>query len=119
VVALRASCAADPDQLVCSGLDDALTMDVVDGFRDPRIAVAVALAPAGRIAFGDGGLARVAAPVQVQGGSADTLATPELEVTPIFEGLAGARSLVMIDRAAISFTDICALYVESGGASGP
>lgn len=120
LVALRDACTSDPDQLVCSGVDDELVQGVVDGFADPRITVAIALAPAGRIAFGPSGLAAIAIPVQIQGGTADTLATPTAEVIPIFDGLAATRSLALIDRAAhFSFTDICILYELSGGAGGP
>jgi predicted dienelactone hydrolase len=118
--ALRGSCMVDPDQLVCSGVDDRLTQAVADGFADPRFTAAVAIAPAGRAAFGAWGLAAVRAPVQVQGGSSDTLATPDREVGPIFDGLAGDKSFGMVDRAAhFSFTDICALYEQTGGAAGP
>jgi predicted dienelactone hydrolase len=120
LAALRAACAADSSQLVCSGLSDELTQDVVDGFSEPRIGAAVALAPAGRVAFGANGLSLARVPVQLQGGTADTLATPDTEVLSMFDALAGTRSLGMIDRAAhFSFTDICALFELSGGAAGP
>jgi predicted dienelactone hydrolase len=120
VAALRASCTADPEQLACSGVDDALTQELVDGFPDPRIAVAVALAPAGRIAFGDAGLSAITIPTQLQGGTADTLATPAGEIEPMFDAIAAPRSLGLIERAAhFSFTDICVLFEESGGADGP
>jgi predicted dienelactone hydrolase len=121
VAALRDACAADPDQLACSGLDDQLTQAVADDFVDHRIAAAVALAPAGRIAFGASGLTALAVPIQIQGGSADTLATADGEIHPIFDGLtARPRSLGVLDRAAhFSFTDICVLYEATGGASGP
>jgi len=122
VAALQASCAADPDQLACSGLDDQLTQDVVDDFADARIDAAVALAPAGRIAFGPDGLGAIAVPTQIQGGSADTLATPDGEIRPLFDGLAATmpRSLALLDRGAhFSFTDICVLYDATGGANGP
>jgi predicted dienelactone hydrolase len=121
VAALRASCAAAPDQLACGGLDDALTQPIVDTFPDPRITSAVALAPAGRIAFGAAGLAAIGVPVQLQAGAADTLASPADEVGPMFDALAAApRSYAVLDRAAhFSFTDICVLYELTGGATGP
>ena len=122
VAALTASCTADPDQLACSGLDAALTQEVADAFPDPRVTAAVSLAPAGRIAFGPAGLAAIAVPTQIQGGTSDNLATQTGEVEPIFDALAAAtpRSLALLDHAAhFSFTDICVLYEATGGASGP
>lgn len=120
IAALRAACADDPDQLVCSGVDDALTQEVADGFADPRIAAAVALAPAGRIAFGPSGLGAIARPIQLQAGTADTLAAPATEVAPMFAALTGPASYASIDRAAhFSFTDLCSIYELSGGADGP
>jgi predicted dienelactone hydrolase len=120
LAALTAACVQDPDQLVCSGLDANLTQAVIDGFADPRIDAAVALAPAGRIAFGASGLAAAAPPVQLQGGTDDHLATAATEVEPMFDALTGAKSLGMIDHAAhFSFTDICVLYNATGGAAGP
>lgn len=118
--ALRAACAAESGALLCDAVDDTLTEQVVDGFAEPRLTAALALTPAGRVGFGATGLSSVGVPVLVQGGSLDTLATPDGEVTPIFEALPAARGLAMITGAGhFSFTDICALYDLLGGESGP
>src|SRR5262249_60645346 len=66
------------------------------------------------------GSAGVAARAQLHGGTEYHLATPTLEVEPMFDALSGAKSLGMLDHAAhFSFTDICVLYNETGGATGP
>jgi predicted dienelactone hydrolase len=120
VAGLRAACTADPSLLVCDGIDDELTQDIVDAFPDPRIAAAVALTPAGRVSFGTDGLAAITVPVQIQGGTLDMLATPAFEIDPIFDGLIATKSYGMLEGAAhFSFTDICALWELSGGAGGP
>jgi predicted dienelactone hydrolase len=117
--ALRAACAADPGGLVCDAVDDTLTEAVVDGWAEPRLAAAIALAPAGRVGFGAAGLAAVDVPVHVQGGTLDSIATPDGEVTPIFEALPPARGLGMVTGAGhFSFTDICTLYELLGGPDG-
>ena len=120
LAAMRAACAADPSQLLCNAVDDTLTAALAADFADPRIDAAVALAPAGRVAFGATGLAAVRAPIQIQGGTLDDLATPDGEVGPIGDGLpAAGRSLAMITGAGhFSFTDICALYELLGGETG-
>ena len=118
--AARAACAADPSALVCDGIDEGLTQAIADGFPDARLDAAVAMSPAGGIAFGADGLGRVAAPVQLQSGSLDGLATPDGDVVPIFDGLPAPRALAMVTGAGhFSFTDICALFELTGGLDGP
>jgi predicted dienelactone hydrolase len=119
VDAMRAACASEPDDLVCGGVDDALTQEIADGFVDPRLATAVSIAPGGIVAFGADGLAAAAAPVQVQGGTLDTFTPLDTEVRPLHDGLPAPKELLVVEGAAhFSFTDICPLYDLLGGPDG-
>jgi len=118
--ALRAACAAQPDDLACGSLDDTITDAVVAGFADARVRATLALAPGGRTAFGPAGLQALVGPTLVQAGTLDTITPLATETVPIHEGLPAPTLLAELDGAAhFSFTDICALYEQTGGATGP
>jgi predicted dienelactone hydrolase len=115
-----ADCAPTPDDLFCQGADGTITADDVAGFADPRILATLSLAPGARVAFGPAGLAQAHGPIQVQGGTLDTMCPMATEMDPIYQGLPAPKSFAeFADAAHFSFTDICPLYDLMGGADGP
>jgi predicted dienelactone hydrolase len=119
LAAYAADCAATPDDLFCQGADGTITAADVEGFADPRILATLSLAPGGRVAFGPAGLAAARGPLQIQGGTLDTICPLDTEENPIYEALPAPKAFAEFAGAAhFSFTDICPLYDLMGGATG-
>ena len=119
LAAYAADCAPTPDELFCQGADGTITADDVAGFADPRILATLSLAPGGRVAFGPTGLAQAQGPIQIQGGTLDTICPLDTEENPIYEALPAPKAFAEFPGAAhFSFTDICPLYDLMGGATG-
>jgi hypothetical protein len=72
------------------------------------IQAGLALAPGGYAAFGDEGLAAVAIPMMIFGGTLDEWTPLEYEIRPIYDALGSPSWKIEIDQAGhMSFTDIC------------
>lgn len=78
---------------------------------DPRAWAGVPMTPAGASLFADG-LAEIAGPTLVFGGTLDTVTPYDTESVPIYEGLgASTRGLAGVtDAGHLSFSNICDLY---------
>ena len=119
LAAARAAC-AQMSSLICDGIGDTLTEEVVSKMADARVMATLSLAPGGRIAFGKTGLSRLHGPVMIQGGTLDATTPLADEGWPIYDGLPSPKQMADIAGAGhFSFTDICLLYTTLGGADGP
>lgn len=108
---LSALCAAGPFDFLCGlpeAWDAAHPGDGSGDLSDPRAWAAVPLTPVGARSLGDG-LAQIAVPTLVIGGTADTVTPWELEVEPIYRQLeVGERALAgLVDAGHYDFTDFC------------
>lgn len=115
-------CAATPEWL-CDGVaewSDAHPGEPVADLSDDRVWAAVPMAPAGYEAL-LGGLADIAVPTMVLGGTADTLTTLDEQVVPLYAGLTvSPRHLgELTDASHYTFSNACDLAPGWEGCGDP
>ncbi len=97
-------CTSEPDYEFCSIGEEPLS---IAGAPDPRVTLALPMAPGGWYAFLEDGLQTVA-PAQVWGGTLDEFTPLELEIRPTYEALASPKELQVLEGAGhFVFSDIC------------
>ncbi|MDP2304607.1 MAG: hypothetical protein Q8P18_01100 [Pseudomonadota bacterium] len=105
-------CATPSDEWLCDDFAGAMAEagETLLHLGDPRVWAAVPMAPAGYEVL-VGGLADIAVPMMVMGGSLDTITTMEGQVTPIYSDLAVApRFLGEVEGAGhFTFSDACTI----------
>ncbi|MCB9681639.1 MAG: hypothetical protein H6733_09230 [Alphaproteobacteria bacterium] len=95
---------------MCQVLLEATTGSTLD-LSDPRVTAAVAMAPSGYETFGPDGMATLAVPTLILGGSEDDLTPWDVQQVPMLEGMsATAPEGARLEGAShYSFSDACAL----------
>lgn len=115
-------CAANdlPGCRFFEGEDVAGLEDLSQAVPDPRVSVAVALAPGLAYSFGaDGAGLGANVPTLVQGGSRDSDMPYDREIRPVFDALpASARLATLQDAAHFGFSDLCTSIPIGGECAG-
>ena len=112
---LEQACEADPRQSVCSLLHDPEAVAAGrQGFRDPRIKVAIPQTPGGWYAFQEG-IGEITAPVMVMTGGMDRTLPNAQEGDPIWAALMGPQHVrVNLPRAGhFTFSNMCTFVPQA------
>jgi predicted dienelactone hydrolase len=116
VARLRAECMQDAGtERDCLALP--LYPEATDtlSFGDARVRAAVPLAPGGMTTFRADGIARIAVPALVAGGTLDRTTPAAEEAIPIYDALTSMKYYLEIENAGhLGFSDVCTLVDQIG-----
>ena len=109
----RQQCEEDHDKPFCGYIYGKDCSMLEDGqASDPRVKVAVALAPAGNLFFeGEAGLSPITMPLMVMGGERDGTCPMDREVIPIYQYVSSPHKylVTLLNTGHMSFSNICDL----------